>query len=179
MVASPENWKNLPDQTTPITAEQLNRLESQAYTPEYISFTPVIPINQPVGTIYYNLTDDTFNVVHTNATQQIGEEIYIQFTNSTGVIIPNGSLVGLTGIGTTVSLYNASGATPPMFFLGMVTEDVPIGARGRITQFGRVRNIDTSALASGVFYADPNVAGGYNSGKTYCSKHCLVSWINC
>lgn len=164
MSRSPKTWKNLPDLTTPITADELNRIEEQAYKLEF----EYIDLNEDgtdLAKLFYNPVDDTLNFVHKNAIQQIGEEIYIQFTNSTGATIPNGSLVGLTGVGTTVSLYNANGSTPPMYFLGMVTHDVLNGERGRITQFGRVRDIDTTSFPVGIIYADPLVAGGLTSVK--------------
>lgn len=164
MSRSPKTWKNLPDRTTPITADEMNRIEEQAYKLEF----EYIDLNEDgtdLAKLFYNPADDTLNFVHKNAIQQVGEEIYIQFTNTTGATIPNGSLVGLTGVGTTVSLYNASGSTPPMYFLGVVTHDVLNGERGRITQFGRVRDIDTSSLPVGVVYADPLVEGGLTSIK--------------
>lgn len=164
MSRSPKTWKNLPDQSTPITAEELNRLEEQAYKLEF-EYIDLSEDGTDLAKLFYNPTDDTLNFVHKNAIQQVGEEIYIQFTNSTGATIPNGSLVGLTGVGTTVSLYNANGSTPPMYFLGVVTDDVLNGERGRITQFGRVRDVDTSSLSSGVVYADPLVSGGLTSAK--------------
>ena len=142
--------------------QDMNRIEAginESMHPEYLSFTPVIPVNQPVGTIYYNLNDDTFNVIHSNATQQIGEEIYIQITNDTGAIIQEGALVAFSATG--VQLFNANGSIPPTYFLGMATHEIPIGARGRLTQFGRVNGLDTSSYADrAILYADPAILGG-------------------
>lgn len=119
-----------------------------------------------VGRMFYSNADDTLNIAQrNNVVQQIGEEIFIQVTNATGSTILNGSLVALTGSGTTVALYNANGSVPPMYVLGVATHDIPNGARGRVTHFGRVNNVNTTGLSVGAVYADPTVVGGLTSVK--------------
>lgn len=134
---------------------------------DYIDFDRNNGNSLQVGRMFYNEVDDTLNIVQKNGVvQQIGEEIFIQVTNSTGSTILNGSLVGLTGSGTTVSLYNANGSVPPMYVLGVATHDIPNGARGRLTQFGRVRDVNTSSFTTGdILYANPSVLGGLTSIK--------------
>ena len=132
---------------------------------DYIDLNPNSPHANKVARLSYG-TDDTLNIDHKyGVVQQVGEEIFIQVTNTTGSTILNGSLVGLTGSGTTISLYNANGSVPPMYVLGLATHDIPNGARGRITQFGRVREINTLSLPVGIVYANPTVAGGLTSVK--------------
>ena len=71
--------------------------------------------------MFYNEVDDTLNIAQkSGVVQQIGEEIFIQVTNSTGSTILNGSLVGLVGSGTTVSLYNANDLSHQCMFLGLL-----------------------------------------------------------
>lgn len=133
---------------------------------DYIDFDRNNGNSLQVGRMFYNNSDDTLNIVQKdNVIQQIGEEIFIQVTNSTGSTILNGSLVGLTGSGTAVSLYNANGSVPPMYVLGVATQDIPNGARGRITQFGRVNDANTTGLSVGIVYANPSVVGGLTSVK--------------
>jgi hypothetical protein len=163
MSPSPKVWKNLPDQSTPITAEELNRLEEQAYSLDF-PYIDLFDDESDFGKIYYDSTADTLNFVHKNAIQQIGEEIYIQITNNTGAIIQEGALVAFSVAG--VQLFNANGSIPPSYFLGMATHEIPIGARGRLTQFGRVNGLDTSGYTDrAILYADPAVLGGVTTVK--------------
>lgn len=154
----------------PIEHEVIQNVEprfEQSNTFDYIEFDRNNGNSLRVGRMFYNEVDDTLNITQkSGVTQQIGEEIFIQVTNSTGSTILNGSLVGLTGSGTTVSLYNANGSVPPMYVLGVATHDIPNGARGRLTQFGRVREINTSSFAVGdTLYANPSVLGGLTATK--------------
>ena len=52
-----------------------------------------------------------------------------------------------------------------MYVLGLATHDIPDGARGRVTQFGRVRDVNTLSLPVGIVYANPAVSGGLTSVK--------------
>lgn len=133
---------------------------------DYIDFDRNNGNSLQIGRMFYNEVDDTLNIAQKNGVvQQIGEEIFIQVTNSTGSTILNGSLVGLTGSGTTVSLYNANGSVPPMYVLGVATHDIPNGTRGRLTQFGRVNDVNTIGLSVGIVYANPSIPGGLTSIK--------------
>lgn len=134
---------------------------------DYIDFDRNNGNSLQVGRMFYSNADDTLNIAQrNNVVQQIGEEIFIQVTNATGSTILNGSLVGLTGSGTDVSLYNANGSVPPMYVLGVATHDIPNGSRGRLTQFGRVRDVNTLSFPVGsVLYANPSVLGGLTNIK--------------
>lgn len=134
---------------------------------DYIDFDSNNGNSLQVGRMFYSNADDTLNVAQrNNVVQQIGEEIFIQVTNATGSTILNGSLVALTGSGTTVALYNANGSVPPMYVLGVATHDIPNGSRGRLTQFGRVRDVNTLSFPVGsVLYANPSVLGGLTNIK--------------
>ena len=99
-------------------------------------------------------------------TQQVGEEIYVQVTNSTGVVFNNGDLIGLTGSGTGVAKYVSNGTLPPIYAIGLATQNIAIGARGRVTAFGRVRGLNTSSFVVGdIVYANPAVTGGLTKVK--------------
>ena len=156
--------------TNPTTQEEekenaISLIQESANDFDYIDLNPNSPHANKVARLSYG-TDDTLNIDHKDGVvQQVGEEIFIQVTNTTGSTILNGSLVGLTGSSTTISLYNANGSVPPMYVLGLATHDIPNGARGRVTQFGRVREINTLSLPVGIVYANPTVAGGLTSVK--------------
>ena len=143
----------------------ISLIQENANDFDYIDLNPNSPHANKVARLSYG-ADDTLNIDHKDGVvQQVGEEIFIQVTNTTGSTILNGSLVGLTGSGTTISLYNANGSVPPMYVLGLATHDIPDGARGRVTQFGRVRDVNTLSLPVGIVYANPTVVGGLTSVK--------------
>ncbi|MEG2634930.1 MAG: hypothetical protein RSA09_00160 [Acinetobacter sp.] len=147
------------------TQDAIPRVEPINYF-DYIDFDSNNGNSLQVGRMFYNNANDTLNIAQkNNIVQQIGEEIFIQVTNNTGSTILNGSLVSLTGSGTTVALYNANGSVPPMYVLGIATQDIPNGARGRLTHFGRVNDVNTTGLSVGIVYANPAVVGGLTSVK--------------
>jgi hypothetical protein len=66
----------------------------------------------------------------------------------------------------------ADGTLSPIGIVGVTTQDIPDGEAGRITVWGRVRDIDTTGtpfgetwLAGEVLYVSPTVAGGYTKVK--------------
>ena len=143
----------------------ISLIQENANDFDYIDLNPNAPHANKVARLSYG-ADDTLNIDHKDGVvQQVGEEIFIQVTNTTGSTILNGSLVGLTGSGTAISLYNANGSVPPMYVLGLATHDILNGARGRVTQFGRVRDVNTLSLPVGIVYANPTVVGGLTSVK--------------
>lgn len=188
------DYENLPSNETPLSAENLNKTDDQvsfltelfremefAMGGEFVTdFTKLVTNPQfnyidlvvgavaayQRGRISYSDTDDTLTIHHKNGVmQQVGEELYATVTNATGTTITEGTLVGLTGSGTIVSRYLADGSTPPIYAIGIATENIVNGARGRLTVYGRVRGIDTSAFTSGIIYASPTVPGGLTQTK--------------
>src|SRR3546814_20594596 len=70
--------------------------------------------------------------------------MYASARNTTGATILNGRPVRITGgLGTNalVGLANGTGGV-----VGVATEDIPNNTTGRITTFGAVNDIDTSAV---------------------------------
>src|SRR3546814_5253376 len=73
--------------------------------------------------------------------------MYVSARNTTGATILNGRPVRITGgLGTNalVGLANGTGGV-----VGVATEDIPNNTTGRITTFGVVNDIDTSAFNDG------------------------------
>jgi hypothetical protein len=98
-------------------------------------------------------------------------ETYARVQNNTGVMIPNGTVVGFTGAipdsALSVSPYLANGATPTLYIVGVMTHDLPdTGEKGYCTSWGFVRDVNTSAFTLGdVLYASPTVAGAFTNVK--------------
>ena len=100
------------------------------------------------GTLNWNSTFGTLNL-HTasDATLQLGHELYILSRYTTGSTILNGRPVRITGGQGTealVSLDNGLGG-----IVGMATEDIPNNTTGRVTTFGMVNDINTQAFSDG------------------------------
>jgi hypothetical protein len=125
-----------------------------------------------MGRMGWNETDQTLDLgMEYDVVQQIGLETYARVQNNTGVTIPNGTVVGFSGVGLDDTLevtpYLADGATPTLYLLGVMTHDLPdSGEKGYCTTFGYVRDVDTSAFVVGdILYASPTVAGDFTNVK--------------
>jgi hypothetical protein len=119
----------------------------------------------------WNTTDQTVNLgMDYGVTQQIGQETYARVRNTTGVTIPNGTVVGFAGATSNALLvapYLADGSQPTLYILGIMTHDLPdSGEKGYCTTWGFVRDMDTSAFSPGdLLYASPTVAGALTNTK--------------
>lgn len=121
------------------------------------------------GKITWNTDEDTLDVILNGATLQVGQEIHYHVRNNTASTIANGTAVYATGtIGAsgriTVAPYIANGTIPAKFFLGITTEDIATGTDGKVTHFGKIHHVDTSAFTEGaVLYPSASTAGGLTS----------------
>lgn len=125
----------------------------------------------PAGQFSWNTTDDTADLtMEYGVVQQIGMETYARVGNTTGVTIPNGTVVGFAGATTEallVSPYIADGTMPSLYVLGVMTHDLPdSGEKGYCTTWGFVRGLNTSAFSAGdILYASPTTAGALTKTK--------------
>jgi hypothetical protein len=168
--------------------EALAQISRLAQSLELLATAPVIENNNSVVTDYidlsespapvnktrrlsWNTTDQTVNLgMEYGVIQQIGQEIYARVGNTTGVTIPNGTVVGFAGATANALLvapYLADGSQPTLYILGVMTHDLPdSGEKGYCTTWGFVRDLDTSAFAVGdLLYASPTVAGELTNVK--------------
>jgi hypothetical protein len=124
-----------------------------------------------VGSLTWNIVDQTLDIfMEYGVVQQIGQETYARVGNTTGVTIPNGTVVGFVGAtpnALLVAPYLADGSSPSLYILGVMTHDLPdSGQKGYCTTWGFVRDLDTSAFSAGdVLYASPTVAGALTNAK--------------
>lgn len=121
------------------------------------------------GTFSWNVDEETADLIVGGATLQLGQETHIHVRNNTAVTIPNGTAVMATGtLGAsgriTVAPMIANGSVLPSYFLGVTTEDIAAGVDGKITTFGKIRNLNTSVWSNGdVLWLNPVVAGGFTN----------------
>jgi hypothetical protein len=139
---------------------------------DYLDFNGAAPHVSRIRRMAWNNTDQTVDLgMEYDVVQQIGMETYARVQNNTGVTIPNGTVVGFSGVGPDDTLevtpYLADGATPTLYLLGVMTHDLPdSGEKGYCTTFGYVRDVDTSAFVVGdILYASPTVAGDFTNVK--------------
>jgi len=119
----------------------------------------------PEGVLSWNEDDGTLDLgmLGGNVTQQIGQEIF--FHVKAGEDLVDGDVVYASGaVGASgqivASKFLADGNTKAFLILGVATETILNGEFGFITQFGKVRGLDTSAFTIGdVLYPSPTIAG--------------------
>ncbi len=139
---------------------------------DYIDFNDAPPHVSKIRRMAWNDTDQTVDLgMEYDVIQQIGLEYYARVKNSTGVLIPNGTVVGFAGAvpdsALSVAPYLANGATNTLYILGVMTHDLPdSGQKGYCTTWGFVRDLNTSAFTLGdLLYASPTVAGAFTNVK--------------
>lgn len=109
------------------------------------------------GTMTWNADEETADLVLNGAILQIGQETNIHCRNSTGLQIDNGTVVmatGTLGASGRITIAPWDGVSHIKYILGVTTVDIPAGEDGKVTNFGKVRDIDTSAFLEGdILYA--------------------------
>jgi hypothetical protein len=146
---------------------------------DLIGFNTSAGVSVGVGQLAWNNTDGTLDLGMKggNVVQQIGQEIFYEVRNETGIQIPNGTAVYANGVTAgsgriTAAPYVADGSIREVRFLGIATENITSGVNGFVTHFGYVRDLDTrgttaSSIAVGdetwavgdILYVHPTIAG--------------------
>jgi hypothetical protein len=149
------------------TIENNNSLKT-----DYLDLNQSAPHVSRIRRLAWNDSEKTAELgMDYGVVQQIGLEYYARVENTTGITIPNGSVVGFAGVGANNTLavapYLADGSTPTLYILGVMTHDLPnSGEIGYATVWGHVRGIDTSAFSVGdILYASPTTPGGFTNVK--------------
>jgi len=149
------------------TISGLTQLET-----DYIQFDTAATVTRATGRLWWDNTDGnkTLNLgmEGSNATLQIGEEMYYRIRASSA--ITEGQVVMFTGtVGGSGALRGApaSGLTAETasYVMGVATEDIANNQWGYVTYFGLVRGINTTGGAEAwvdgqILYYDPTTPGG-------------------
>ena len=119
---------------------------------DYVQFDITYVDGTNEGRLQWNIDDGTLEVGMPggDVNLQIGQEMLIRVRNTSGVEIPNGSVVeavGASGGKILVALANASNATARV--VGVATEAILHNANGYITNSGLVRDVDTDGMTIG------------------------------
>lgn len=117
------------------------------------------------GCLHWNTDDGTLEIGMPGGSVnlQIGQENLIKVTNKTGVTIPNGTAVFVTGAQgqrPTISGAIASTNVIANALLGVATEDIAHDHFGYVSTQGLVRDVDTSAFTEGsILYLSASNSG--------------------
>ena len=139
--------------------------------------------NVDTGQLSYNSAEDTVDLTHLNGVvQQIGFETFMRAKNATGSTIPNGTVVGFSGVDgdITVSPYLADGGSPELYFVGVTTFDMLDGVTGPVTIYGKVRELDTTGpgtetwAVGDMIYASPTTAGAFTKVRPTAPQAVIV-----
>ena len=121
------------------------------------------------GTLSWNADEETIDIIQNGATLQVGQEVQVHVKNQTGATIPDGTPVYVTGtLGAsgrlTVAPMIADGSIEAKYFLGVTTESIPNGEDGKVTTFGKIRGLDTTAYTEGTtLYVSATTAGAWQT----------------
>lgn len=145
----------------------------RSFPVDYIDFDQNPAAAAQVARAEWNSTDDTLNIHHSgDVTQQVGLETFARITNNAGFTIPNGSAVGFDPVTDSFVLFLGDGTQPPLTIIGISTQEILNGAQGRITNWGRVRNLDTTGTPVGevwaagdILYTSTTIAGALTNVK--------------
>ena len=160
---------------------------------DYIDFkTSPFVTNPTGGTLYFDSNENALSykpVTNQNdVTINLGQESVIRIFNDTGIQINNGQVLHITGATSgipTVALANASniGETFTQSLAqssGVATHDIPHGEYGFMTNFGIVRDLNTSAFTSGqeLFLSDVINGGITNDPDSiaFTSRISTIGW---
>jgi len=120
------------------------------------------------GTMYWDTDCHTLNIMPdiSGCIMQVGQELWSRCLNNSGVSIPNGAVVyvtGSTGDKVTIALARANSAATSLTAIGVATETIANGNEGFITILGEVRGINTTAYTAGtLLYLSSTSAGEFS-----------------
>jgi uncharacterized protein YbjQ (UPF0145 family) len=121
---------------------------------DYLQFSLLASATDSPGRLRWNEDAGTLNLQLRDglATLQVGQESVQQITNNSGVTIPNGTAVRVTGSAgnkLTVELADNSTALGATAVIGVATQTIADGENGYVTTYGLVHELDTSAWTMG------------------------------
>lgn len=151
----------------------LGPIEGLLFDTDHVDDTEV------AGSVTWSNKDDTLNIHHTGGpVQQVGQETYAYVKNDTVSTIPDGTSVFFSGASNgvneprlEVTPFEADGTYPSLYTLGITTQSIPPGEMGRVTVWGKVRDIDTTGhdgetwAIGDILYASPVTAGNLTKVK--------------
>lgn len=111
--------------------------------------TPTTPGEHTPGRVHWNATDGVIEIMTgtSGVVLQVGQELYVDVRNTSGATILNGRPVrvsGASGNRPLVAPDNGQGRV-----IGVMTHDIDNNGNGKLTAYGLVRDVNTSAFSDG------------------------------
>jgi len=134
-----------------------------------LNLTAGVTVGQ--GQFGWNADEETFDFGLNGAVLQGGQELHYHVRNNSGADIPDGTPVMATGtIGAsgriTVAPMNNNGTVENHYFLGITTEEIANDTDGKVTHFGKIREIQTNGanysetwIDGDLLYLSPTTVG--------------------
>jgi len=122
-------------------------------------------ISPETGQLAWNQDERTMDIGLNGVTLQVGQETLMYVRNSTASTIMNRTAcmaIGTLGASGRIRIQPMDGSVKAnaKYLVGIATEDIPAGADGYITVFGKVRGVDTSFWNEGdVLYISNTIVG--------------------
>lgn len=141
------------------------------------------------GQLSWNTDEETLDLIQNGATLQLGQETQYHVRNNTGADILNGTPVMATGtLGAsgriTVAPMDGTDIANAKYFLGVATEDIENDTDGKVTNFGKVRGINTTLYGEGaVLWISTTNVGEFTTtepvtGMRIATAYCINSHNN-
>ena len=114
------------------------------------------------GQVSWNADEETLDLINNGAVLQMGQEMHVHARNNTGVTIAEGVPVmanGTLGASGRILITPMVGSVQAnaKYLMGITTEEIADGTDGKVTQFGKVRHINTTGTPYGETWADGDV----------------------
>jgi hypothetical protein len=157
-------WVNI----TPTGVVTINNIIAQDLEVDFIDFDTTATVSRATAKLWWNDDDNAKTLMiggegdHVDI--KVGESNYFRVRASSA--ITKGQVVMITGsVGSSGGLTAAPATgltkTEASKIMGIAAEDIALNSWGYITEFGLLRQIDTSAFSDGdILYYDPSVTGG-------------------
>lgn len=140
------------------------------------SVTPTVPVT---GQMWMN---SGLNVKVAGGTLQVGEEMYTNVINKTGVILANGRFIYTSGVdsGYPKAVLAQANTLIAHNTLAMTTNAIAINAVSNVTTTGIVHDLNTlldseghALVAGDLIYLSATVAGGYTNVEPYAPNYSM------
>jgi hypothetical protein len=141
--------------TSPSTVSSMNINVTASGDVRYIDFDTDNTNNTQLGRLGWNADDGTLNIgLNNGVVLQTGQEQHYYVKNQTGTTLLNGRVIAAAGTlgasGRIIGTYAiADGSIDSHRVMGIATQDILNGDDGYVTEFGLVRNINTTGAVFG------------------------------
>ncbi|MFA5040007.1 MAG: capsid cement protein [Bdellovibrionales bacterium] len=151
---------------------------------DYIQLRNTHTVVKQPGTLNWGYQYGHLQFTHIGGlVQELGLDIIIHGTNTSGVTISKGQVVyytGATGIDPNLAKFTANGTLQSHQLVGIASEDFAIGASGHVTVSGIIRDVNASGSTytetwnnGDLLYAHPTTAGGLTNVKPTAPNQCI------